>query len=43
MPKLKQDLKQLYEKDFILWVEENLRLIKEKTTRKWIGKICLKK
>jgi len=30
MPKLRQDLKQLYEKDFILWVEENLRLIKEK-------------
>ncbi|WP_333785257.1 DUF29 domain-containing protein [Thermocrinis sp.] len=26
---IKQDLKQLYEKDFILWIEENLRLIKE--------------
>ena len=30
MPNLKQDLKQLYERDFLLWVEENLRLIKEK-------------
>jgi len=30
MPKLRQDLKQLYERDFILWIEENLRLIKEK-------------
>jgi hypothetical protein len=31
---VRQDIKQLYERDFLLWVEENLRLIKEKTTRR---------
>jgi len=26
----KEELKTLYEKDFVLWVEKNLRLLKEK-------------